>query len=214
MPDLDFEFYAGGIEDGIIEILTATMKPDPLKVREVTTYSGELDDPEMVEEAIAAEMRQFPLVMVGYGSGEDVRSPVTAPVLGRSLHYRHECTYIVVCADDNPRGERARRRSKVYAMLAKVREELTGRRLKTVIEDEEYLLTCDVFEPMSNEFIVRLPNITAYAVIFKTAFKWSSPDRTLPGTAVDELVLGVESNNSGVVQNPHNVPGVSYEVEG
>lgn len=208
-PVLDFEFYAGGIEDGIIEILTAAMKAAPLSVREVTTYSGELDDPETVEHAIAAEARHFPLVMVGYGRGKDIRQAATSAVLGRPLHYRHECTFIVVCADDNPLGERARRRSQVYAMIAKVRDELTGRRLKTVVEDEEYLLTTDVIEPESNEFIVRLPNITAYAVVLKTAFAWSSPDRTSAGTDVDAIIVGVDSINSGVVQNPHNLPGVT-----
>ena len=47
--------------------------------------------------------------------------------------------------------------------------------------------------PTANEFIARLPNITAYAVPFDTYFKWSSKDRSGDGTAVTQLVLGVES---------------------
>jgi hypothetical protein len=213
MPDLDFDFYAGGIEDAIIAILSQAMKAAPLNVRELTTYSGELD-PDNLKKAIASRATMFPLVMISYADGEDTRLPATSSVLGKPLHYRHDCSYAVICADNNPMGERTRRRSKVYGMIAKVRKELTGRRLTTVVgegEDAETIqLTHEVLEPVANEYIMRLPDITAYAVIFKTFFNWSSPDRTQAGTPVSELVLGVGSNNS-LGQPGSNLPGTTFE---
>lgn len=210
-PNLDFEFYAGGIEDAIIALL-AGMRTAPLGVKELTTYSGELD-PENLKKAIASRGGQFPLVMVSYADGEDKRLPATSAVLGAPLEYRHDCTFAVICADNNPLGENKRRRSKVYPMIAKVREELTGRRLtKTVGEGEEaetFLLTHDVLEPIANEYIMRLPDITAYAVIFRTYFRWSSPDRSTAGRAVESIAVGVDSTNSQVA-NPGGTPGVTF----
>lgn len=206
--ELDFEFYAGGIEDGILELLTTKMRPAPLGVKQFETYSGQLDTANF-EKALASKATIYPLVMVSYADGEDTRMPATSAVLGRSQIYRHDCTFAVICADNNPQGERSRRRSKVYAMIAAVRETLAGRRLKKLVDDEEVLLTFDVLEPVANEYIARLPNITAYAVIFRTWFKWRSPDRTGEAVDVTDVIVGVDSLNEATVQDPTNLPGVT-----
>lgn len=206
MPELDFEFYAGGIEDGILEILTGPMRA--IGVKTLKTYSGELGAKEL-SDAVAKLAPQFPLVMVSYAGGESTKMPVTSPVLGEPLHYRHDCAFVVIVASNSPMGENSRRRGKVYKMLSLVWKELTGRRLKKTIEDEDYLLNTQVLECVSNDFLAQLPEITAYAVTVETAFKWSSPDRTTNGTAVTEVVLGVDSNNDPQ-SNPGNVPGVNF----
>lgn len=203
---MDFEFYAGGIEDGIIEVLTPVMKADPLKVRELTTYSGQLDA-DSLKEALASDARIFPLVMVSYTGGESVPDPIRPAVMGQPLSFRHDCGFVVIVADDNPRGERARRRSKIYAMIAAVWETLTGVRLKTEVEGEQVLLNAAPLMPTTNEYIERLPDVTAYAVHFETAFRWTSPDRTIAGTPVDAIEVGVERlNASGIL--PGDYPGV------
>lgn len=215
-PTLDFEFYAGGIEDGIIDVLTPIMQAAPLSVRELTTYSGELDR-EALQEAIASQARMFPMVMVSYAGGESFPYPATPAVKGRKLRFRHDCHFLVIVADDNPFSEKARRRSKVYGMISAVWTTLTGIRLKKTVNvppNTDYLLTIDPLIPVANDYIERLPNITAYAVSIKTAFKWVSPDRQLPGTPVSQLIVGVDnSKNSAVVQQPDNMPGVTFEVE-
>lgn len=209
MAERDFDFYVGGIEDGILEVLQP-MKQAPLKVRELTTYSGELEDGKALQAAIASEARIFPLVMVSYGGGQDTRSPATSAVLGKPLNYRHDCFFAVVCADNNPLGEKTRRRSKAYQMLAAVRKELTGRRLVTIDGAEKVTLTHGVLEPDGTEYVLKLANMTAYVAIFRTWFNWSSPDRTTPGSDVAEIIVGVDSQNTSEA-NPGNTPGVNFE---
>ncbi|QQS31861.1 MAG: DUF1834 family protein [Acidobacteriota bacterium] len=206
----DFEFFAGGIEDGILEILRPAMTPQPLGVRNLTTYSGELDA-DNLKKAIASLPSVFPMVMVSYADGEDSLFAKSSPILGRPRVYRHECTFVVICADNNPHGERARRRSKVYSMIAAVRRELTDRRLKTIVDDDEVLLTTEPLTPVANEYVMRMPNITAYAVVFQTAFNWESEDRTADGVDVTDLLVGVDSLNEATT-NAGDLPGVEVSV--
>lgn len=210
MPDLDFEFYAGGIEDGIIQLLTP-MKQAPLKVRELTTYSGQLDG-DAIKDALAADARLFPLVMVSYTGGENAANPPIPQVLGRPIHFLHTCGFVVIVADDNPQGERERRRSKIYAMIAAVYEALSGVRLQKTVEAEQVLLNTMPLTPTTNEYIERLPDLTAYAVHFETAFKWSSPDRTAEPIDVVSLDIEVNSmNEAGKRRVPPELPGVHVE---
>jgi phage gp37-like protein len=222
-----FEFYAGGIEDAILGALEAVLRPQG--VRTFDTYSGELDS-ENLKQAIGVLSPTFPLILVNYTDGVDKRDPATAPVFGRSLHFRHDCTFAVICVTNDARGENARRRGRsvqsrtigAYTMIDKAREILSGLRLKKVVDTsdlevfgdtlflgEEVLLTADPLTPVANEFIARIPNLTAYAVIFETCFKWSSPDRSSAGTNVSEFVLDVDSLNDPA-EPSDNLPGVNF----
>lgn len=223
----DFEFYAGGIEDAILDALTVGMESTGVKTFQ--TYSGELDS-ESLKRALGEIAPKFPLVMVSYTDGTDTRMPSTAPVLGRSLHFRHDCTFAVICATNDARGENARRRGKLvgtrqtgaYTMISKVRELLSGLQIRKIIDEtdiemygeslylgEEVLLTNQPLIPVANEFIARLPNITAYAVIFETYFQWSSPDRSKPGIPVTEISVGLDSLNDAA--KPKEIlPGVNF----
>lgn len=210
---MDFEFFAGGIEDGILTALEAILKP--MGVKTFATYSGELDG-DNLKKALGDITPNFPMIMVSYTDGTDVRMPVTAPVLGRSLHFRHDCSFAVICAVNDARGEAARRRGKpignqtigAYKMMAKVRETLSGLQLSTMVESEKVVLTNGPLIPVANEFIARVPGLTAYAVIFETYFQWSSPSRGSAGTEVTELILGVDSLNPPSEAND-NIPGVN-----
>lgn len=212
MSDLGFEFFAGGIEDGILEVLEGVMKP--LGVRTFSTYSGELDS-DNLKKAINDITPNFPMIMVSYTDGTDKPMPATSSIPGRSLHFRHDCSFAVICVVDDARGETARRRGKpigskkigVYSMMAAVRNTLSGLQLITMVEEERVILTNGLLTPVANEFIARVPQMTAYAVIFETYFQWSSPKRGEAGTQVQQLVLGVESLNSPSEANS-NTPGV------
>lgn len=209
----DFEFYVGGIEDAILELLEVEMKP--LGVKTFATYSGELSDPAKVKEAIGSLSPKFPLVLVSYADGVDKQDPPVRPVLGEPLPMRHDCEFVVICASADSRGDLARRRGQLvgskkigcYGMLSAVREVLSGLQIETVIEGESILLTYSPLMPQANEYIARLPQITAYAVPFKTYFKWQTKDRSEAGKQVETIVLDVESLNSSGSGNT-NLPGV------
>lgn len=214
MSDRDFEFYVGNIEDAILTALEAELKP--LGVKTFAAYSGELDS-ENLKKAIATLIPKFPLVLVSYTDGEDKQDAKTAPVLGRPLHFRHECSFAVICASNDARGETARRRGKltltkkigVYTMLSKVRKVLGGMRFSIMDDDEKVTLTESPLMPNGIEYIARVPQITAYATVFETYFRYSTVDRQSAGTDVSELVLGVESRNAPSDTKP-NVPGVIF----
>lgn len=212
----DFDFYIGGIEDAMIKKLEETMK-ESLGVKKFALYSGELSDPTQLKSAIGALTPQFPLVMVSYADGEDTDHTKTSPVKGESNVYRHDCTFVVICASNDSRGIEAQRRGKAgtYKMLAAVRKHLSGLIIKAIYKADEnsagveVQLTLTPLKPLANEFIARLPNMTAYAVPFETYFKWSTVDRTETGTAVSEIILGVESLNTSSGQS-ENTPGVTF----
>ena len=209
----DFNFYVGGIEDAMLALLEKELKP--LGVKTFATYSGEMDA-DNLKKALSELSSSFPLVMVSYTDGKDVQLPRQAGVLGKARQFQHECSFAVICAADDSRGENARRRGAlvgskkigVYQMLSKAREILIDLRLKINVEgeDEPVLLTYQPLMPSGTEFIARLKEVTAYAQIFDTYFKFQSLDRSEAGIPVSEFVLDVESLNDATL--PANKPGV------
>lgn len=217
---IDFEFYVGSIEDAIIAALETPLKA--IGVKTFDTYSGDFE-PDNLKKALGAMGATFPLILVSYTDGADESDPKTPRVLNRSLRLRHDCSFAVICAANDPRGDNARRKGKltgvkkigVYTMISKVREVLGGLNLKAVDPDtdEIVLLTHDPLVPTGVEYIARMPNITAYAAIFDTYFRYATPDRTPAGTEVDELILGVESLNDPRPVANDNTPGVIFETQ-
>lgn len=219
-PNLDFEFYVGGIEDAILALLQAGMNEAEMPVKDFGTYSGELDS-EKLKEALADLAPRFPVILVSYTDGTDEMDPKKSPVMNRSLEYRHDCSFAVICATDDARGETARRRGApikgkrlgAYQMVGKVRELLSGVRFSVSIDDTEYLLNTQILEPAGVENIARLENVTAFAAIFNTAFKWKTLDRTSEPIDVTRVDIGVDSlNNAGSRRTPPELPGVSTTV--
>lgn len=213
----DFDFYVGGIEDRILEVLKAGMPG----VKNFVSYSGELDG-ESLKKAISSLIPKFPLVLVSYTNGVDRRVPATARTKDAPLHFTHYCNFAVMCATNDARGERARRRGlktggapKIgcYQMLSKVRELLGGVWLDTTQDEDDLIvplarlpLTTEPLIPVANEFIVRLKNLTAYAVIFETSFNFQTPDRRTSGTPVNNLAVEVSKQNSSAL--PPKAAGV------
>lgn len=196
-PNLDFNFYAGGIEDGILEVLKTQMQT-PLGVKSFASYSGPVDKPDELEKAISQMTLTYPAVLASYAGGESVKDPATSPVMGRPLQYRHDCSFAVIVLDNNPQGETQRRRNKIYPMIAAVWDTLTGVRLKKTVEgvDDPILLNTQILEPVEN-IRIRMPNLTAYGIVIDTAFRWVSPDRTTLGSAVTEIIVGLDTSFGG-----------------
>lgn len=199
------EFFVSNIEDGILKMLKAEMN----YVKTFDTYSGELDS-ENFRKAIAALTPKFPLVLVSYSDGIDKEDPPTGKVFGSPLHFRHECGFTVICCSSDARGEKAQRKgiTGTYKMCSDVYEILSGLRLKTEVENKEVIL-CSQLMPVGNEYIAKLPDLTAYAVHFDTYFRWSTRDRRKAGTPVTELIPNVDPlNPSG--EPATNRPGVRF----
>jgi hypothetical protein len=170
-----------------------------------------MDSPEDVKDAISKSFLKFPCVLVAYAGGDNIPDPVTSTGFGDPMHFRHDCGFSVIVADNSP--QRAHRTKTVYKMIAMVLDKLTGLRLIKEVEDVKYQLNTSVFVPESVITIAKIPNMTAYGIPFETSFKWSSPDRTEAGTDVSELVVGANAlNDAGTRRLPPELPGVAAVV--
>jgi hypothetical protein len=207
----NFEYIISGIEDGIIAALDQAIGniSNGGYINTIATYSGELDR-EQIKHAIGALTAKFPLLLVSYAEGEDVLDPPTPAVKGKPRHYRHDCSFTVICCSDNARGEKARRRGAgtsagVYRMISDVRTILGGLRLWAQEGEEKFLLNHEPFRYADVEYVAKLPELTAYAVHFETYFRFSEPDRSEQGPLVSELVFDVENTYQ---KGETNLPGV------
>jgi len=213
-----FEFFVGGIEDGIIELLTALLgvqADPPGYLKTVATYGGELDE-STLKRFVDQLAPRFPLMLVCYGDGDDRLAPATSPAANQPRIWRHDCTFTVIACSDDARGELAQRRGAinrpgVYKMIEDVRELLAGRRFRRPLEDEQVLLTYEPLRPAGVEYLARLPQLTAYAQHFDTYFKWTEPDRRSTSRAVDDLIFEVSPlNDEG---GPAELPGVALQID-
>lgn len=191
----------------------------PLGVNSFATYSGDLEA-ENLKKELASYAKSFPRVLVSYTDGVDTQDAKTARVLGNPIHFRHDCWFAVIVASNDARSDKVRRRGLsnnalgTYAMIAKVREILTGLMIRKQVSGNFVPLTHEPLIAMSNEYVMRIPNITAYAVIFRTFFRWSSPDRTAAGIAINTLDLTVTgTNNHGGNIGDGKEPGVHFLVQ-
>lgn len=205
----EFDYHLGGIEDGIIELLSALLvsRPDGY-VKTVGTYGGELDSKQL-REALDDLLPNLPLMLVSYADGADVPSPATSPTRGEPFVIQHRCTFSVICASDDARGEKERRRGTavtkgVYAMLADARRLVSGWHLQKPDGDEVVLLNTLPLTPSGVDFIARLPGLTAYAQHFDTTFSYLTPDRhvVVPGESVAVGAEPAEGSRPRVHQGP------------
>lgn len=200
-----FDFFVLNIEAQMIQTLKNAVGTQAQGgyVKTVTTYSGELDA-EQLKKALASLTPQMPLMLVSYEDGEDVESPPTAPLPGVPRVFKHDCGFAVICVSNDARGENERRAS-IYKMIADVKRALDCIQLKALDGSETVLLTLDPLKPAGVSYIYRLPNLTAYGVHFETYFKYITPDRTVQGPLVQELIFEVENTFE---KGESNLPGV------
>lgn len=211
-----FDFFVGGIEDGIIELFTSLLSVQadpPGYLKTVTTYGGELDETTL-KKFVEELTPRFPLMLVCYGDGNDRLVPATSPAANEPRIWQHDCTFTVIACSDDARGELAQRRGAVnrpgvYQMIADARDLLAGRRFRRALGSEQVLLTCEPLRPAGVEYLARLPQLTAYAQHFDTYFKWTEPDRRPAGRLVDELIFDVSPLNEE--SGPGGLPGVQVD---
>lgn len=192
-----FSYLVAGIEDGMVAALReycAEYKPD------VATYAGELDAKNL-REALDSLSARFPLFLVSYGDGEDKLLSPLGPQVGAPREYEHRCGFSVICCDDNARGEAARRRGAsghvgVWQMIEDAQAALLRMQFVAVIphegeDDEKIVLNTEPLNPAGIEHIAQVPELTAYAVHFDTAFVYRTPDRRTPGGHVSEIKIEI-----------------------
>src|SRR5260370_10996933 len=204
----DFEFYVGGIEDGLMQVLRAAHGGADGYLKDIGTYSGELDE-KTLKQFIDQLAPRFPLMLIAYGEGADELMPATSSAFGEPRIFRHDCTFGVICCDDNARGETERRRGDgsatapgVIRMLSDTREDLGGLQLRK----EGELLTLNPLTVAGVRYLARLPGLTAYIQDFDTYFKWTERDRRGATHAVEDLSFEVRSTSG--TSEPGRLPGV------
>ena len=156
----------------------------------------------------------LPLMLLYYGEGKDTLFPATSPALGQPRSFRHDCTFGVICCDDNARSETERRRGDeaasgkrpgVITMVSDVRDDLGGLQLRK----EGVLLTLEPLKVAGVSYLARLPGLTAYVQDLETYFVWSEPDRRGETTAVSDLIFDVGPTSR--TREPGHLPGVIVE---
>jgi phage gp37-like protein len=200
----DFQFYVNGIEDAVVAALQAKVGE---YAGDISLYSGELDEAPKLRDALAALANRFPLFLVTYTEGKSTRETQIAPGQGAPWSVRHDCTFLVIVADDDARGEDKRRRG-AYNMASEVLAALESRQFVYVTEEnEKIVLTPGEFISSGIEHIASYPDVTAYAVPFQTYFKYLTPDRRPQAQAIDSIVF--EFNPLNQHRDAPGAPGVT-----
>ncbi len=230
---LDFAFYVGGLEQSIINLLkngdADLQQAGMVGVKEFATYSGELNREDVID-ALKSMAPRFPLVLVSYGSGKDKRKAPTGLIDKEPIEVEHTCGFVVIVASNDLRG-REQRKTSAFQTIGEARQLLGGVQFEITVEgaggapDEDVLLNHSPLVPAAVETIVRLPDLTAYAVHFETMFHEWLPDRRVAVGNIEEILLGIEpsvnnddsGNPSGQNQTPpqafdgFSLPGVEME---
>lgn len=184
------DFYITALEDVAIKALEAVV-PD---TSDIAPYGGELDAGK-VEQIIEKIAPRFPLYLVSYAGGHDVRESRVSPDPGAPWIVRHEFDFVVVVADADARGEDVQRVG-AYAMIGIVHQALSDRQFVAVLnegeEDEErVLLNAGELIPTDVEHVMHLPDATVYSVPFTGYFKYLSPDRRDAGQPINTIVFEI-----------------------
>lgn len=210
-PVQNFAFFVGGIEDATIAVLNTAVGE---YAGDIDLYSGELDDPKKLREALDELSPRYPLFLATYIEGLNTWETQTAPGVGSPWSVRHDCKLMVLVIDKDPRGETERRRGAsagtrgAYGMASDVLEALENRQLRYVTEsDEKILLTHGVLVSTGIEHIISYEDVTAYAVTFETYFKYLTPDRREPAQEIDSIIFDFNPLNNH--RDTVGAPGVN-----
>lgn len=208
-PVENFEFFVSNIEDAVIAALEGKAGG---YARDIALYSGELDSAAQLRDALVALEARFPLFLVTYTEGKSERQTQLAPGIDAPWSVRHNCTFLVICVDDNARGETERRRG-AYGMASDALAALENRQFVYVEEEQDIriVLTPGEFISTGIEHIASYSDVTAYAVPFETYFYYLTPDWRAAESPVEQIVFEVNPLNSP--RRGTGLPGVSVSIE-
>lgn len=205
-----FDFNVAAIERGIIARLeTGDNQTPSVKsrgVRQISCYAGELDTTENFKDVIKKLVPKFPLILVSYGSGADKRLNENL-LYADSIEYRHDCGFVVICASNDRRGNETRRHGTaekigIYEMIGAITELIGGLAIEVAGEP-----VCAPLEPSGVEPLMRLTDLSAFALHFSTSFRYRTPDRRAVAVTVEEIEAHINNNSNSAVAS--NLPGVT-----
>jgi hypothetical protein len=204
------DFYMTGIETLGIEALKVVAGD---YAGDIIPYGGQLDatDGKELRKALAELVTRSPLFMWSYAGGEDTWEQPISSVPGAPWIIRHDCFFVAVVVDEDLRGEDARRAG-TYRMIADCHKAFSGRLFVAVINEgdegeERVVLNSGEFRQTQEERIAHLPDAAAYAVPFRTYFRYLSPDRSDPAQEIDSIEFGIGLTNTGQ-RSSSGAPGV------
>lgn len=168
-------------------------------VRKFALYDGQLDASTNEElKGLLRELKtDLPLVLVGYVDGEDEEDRAVGRSAGSQVYFRHDCTFIVFCLANNPRGAIERKRPSnpgdtgTVKMISQVRHLLAGKQFLRHPEtgalslnvapattavwdspsDDPREEICGPLIPKSVPHIAKLSGLSCQAQIFETYFR-------------------------------------------
>ncbi len=215
---LDFDFYVNGLEAAILNLLktgnSAISQTGMTGVNTFATYAGELDRDTLIL-ALQSLAPRLPLVLASYGSGGDKHKAATGFAHDEPLENEHACSFVVIVACNDLRGEQARKVT-AYKMVSDVRQRLGGVQFETLLDGAPELLNHSPMMLDGVETIGRLKDLTAYAVHFRTSFKEWTPDRRVVNVyRADEIRLDVQPDGNDVenIAPTESLPGVNGEIK-
>lgn len=201
-----FEYYVKRIEDEMIAALLEKVGGDEGYTQNVIVYRGELDSDELKKESKQALTRivsKLPMFLITYADGEDEIDPQYPWIAGEPRTIKQYCTFSVICCAGDARGERAGQSAKtagvgVYRMIQDAQEALMGRKFIVVENDMKIPLNLSPLgpsQPPNPEYVVRMDELTVYAVHFDTFFKYQSTDWQGVTTEVETMTFDLDPLN-------------------
>ena len=183
---LSFGDKVGKLEEAIVDLLFAGMP----YVSTVSTYNGELSDRPKLIEALKTLKGMLPLVLVAYTGGTD-EEVAGSPVPNAPVEIIHHATIeVVYCADDSRAqykrvraGDSLTRKGNqalTHRMFSDGRAILSGRQLTIEADGDTQILNEGELTPVANDYIERMPALTAVSTPFTLSFRYTSPDHREP----------------------------------
>lgn len=210
-----FDFYVTGIEEGMTAVLATAFAGELGYASAVRPYRGELDLEELGRESKAALsdlVSHLPLYLVSYVDGAS--RPDTDDLLlpGEAVTFEHDATFTVVCCAGGWRGDDGA--VGVSKMVGDALSVLSGRMFTATVEGEEgeevVSLNLTPLKPSPESpnpaFIVRLHELTVYAVYFDAMFKFTVTPAADAPVVIDTINFNIDLRNRR--GNREGMPGV------
>jgi hypothetical protein len=221
MMGQDFTFHVRGIEDAIIAALQERVGGPTGYAKTIVPYAGELDAEELRKEsrgALSKLVSRVPLFLVAYMDGRDEDMAGDPWMSDEPREVMHRCTFVVICCAPDARGARPGQTASAagvgaYRMVADAQTALYGRQFVQKVDDEDVVLNSDRLiparQPQNVVPLMRMNEVTAFAVYFDTSFVYTTLNRQPEATAIEEVVFSIDPLNPE--SGPGGLPGVHFE---
>lgn len=216
------DYYIENIREGMVQVLRSKLLKVPLDgegnppegysadgyLRMIKGYVGDLSLGGL-QKAIAAEARNYPLVLVFYINGNDSVPEWETALPGEAKTMRRDCRFGAACCSNNARGSEERG-ADVIRMVGDVVRVLGNRMFARQEGDEKVNLTLEPVTPAGDRPLL-LPGVTALIQHFDVPFHYDLEDHRESGEVivVTDINLRLDVLNLDV-DSPGGVPGAHF----